>query len=160
MPAFLTARVIAWIVAVLGAAGAITAFAVHERSVEAAKIDAKIASITAKAEAKRTKDLAAQAAADQIKLNSIENGYAQALKASNDNAASLVSRLHDYEVASRRRVAVPGTPATSAGPDAPATKPASDSGVDRAVGQVIVSAARDADQVIALQRYIKQECLK
>jgi hypothetical protein len=157
MPAFLTARVIAWIIAALGAAGVITAFAVHERSVEAAKIDAKIASITAKAETKRTKDLAAQAAADQIKLNSIENGYAQALKASNDNAASLVSRLHDYEVASRRRVAVPGTPATSAGPDAPAPQP---SRVDRAIDGVVTAAGRDADQVIALQKYIKQECLK
>ena len=140
---------------------AVGAFAVYERvhliHEGEAKTLAALAASTAKLTAANTAALEAQAKADADKLDALESSYAKALATSTASASALAQRLRDYETASRGKVAVPGDPATSAGPDAPAAK---SSGIDDAIAAVITAAGHDADQVTSLQQYITGVCLK
>jgi hypothetical protein len=138
---------------------AIVAFGVYERAhlinEGEAKTLATLAASTAKLTAANTAALDALAKADADKLDALESSYAKALATSTASASELAQRLRDYETASRGKVAVPGNPATSAGPDAPATK---SGGIDDAVSAVISAAGHDAEQVVALQDYVKTIC--
>ena len=138
---------------------AIGAFAVYERvhliHEGEAKTLAALAASTAKLTAANTAALAALAKADADKLDALESSYAKALATSTASASELAQRLRDYETASRRGTALPGDPATSAGPDAPAAKSGS---IDDAVSAVISAAGHDAEQVTALQDYVKTIC--
>jgi len=140
---------------------ALVSFVVYERNhlINEGKADVltALAASTAKLTAANTAALEAQAKADADKLDALESSYAKALATSTASASALAQRLRDYETASRGKVAVPGDPATSAGPDAPAAK---SSGIDDAIAAVITAAGHDADQVTSLQQYITGVCLK
>ena len=140
---------------------AIGAFAVYERvhliHEGEAKTLAALAASTAKLTAANTAALAALAKADADKLDALESSYAKALATSTASASELAQRLRDYQTASRRGTAVPGDPATSAGPDAPASGTAS---VDDALASVIEAAGHDSDELAYLQDYVRTICLK
>jgi hypothetical protein len=155
MLATLEAKLIAVVVLLLAAGGWGVYEHYHLLHEGEALYEAKVAKVTAAAEAKRAADLAKQRTTDLANLKTIEDNYEARLASTSALTDSLALRLRDYEAASRRGAAVPGDPATPAGPDAAAVVA---NRVDRAVDRVITSAGHDADQVIALQSYIKQEC--
>jgi hypothetical protein len=158
MFATLEAKLIAVVVLLLAAGGWGVYEHYHLVHEGEALYEAKVAKVTAAAEAKRTADLAKQHTVDMANIKSIEDQYHAATKYFDDTNADLLKRLRDYEVASRRGAALPGDPATSAGPDAPATESGGDPAVIRSITAVANAAGHDAQQVIALQSYIKQEC--
>lgn len=119
------------------------------------KIQAAIAATTTALQAKNTADLAAQHAVDIANITQIGATYAQALAASNTTVDDLNSRLRAYASASRRGLALPGDPATPAGPD---DATGSTDRVTEAVAGVNIAAARDAAKVIGLQSYIEKVC--
>jgi hypothetical protein len=155
MFAALEAKLIAVVVLLLAAGGWGVYEHYHLVHEGEALYEAKVAKVTAAAQAQRSRELAAQHAADLANLKTIEDQYENRLAATSALTDDLAIRLRDYEAASRRGAALPGDPATTAGPDAPAVVA---NRVERAVDGVITSAGHDADQVIALQSYIKQEC--
>jgi hypothetical protein len=120
------------------------------------KIEAAVSAANKKAEEKRAADLAALAKADAAIIQKIQESYNAQIAYDHALADTLARQLQDYEVRSRA-AALPGDPATHAGPDVPAGKP---SGVDEAVAGVIEAAGRDAAKVTALQEYIGSVCLK
>jgi hypothetical protein len=158
MLATLEAKLIAVVVLLLAAGGWGVYEHYHLVHEGEALYEAKVAKVTAAAEAKRTADLAKQRTADVAMNNVIEEMYEKALAKSAADNSDLSSRLRNYEAASRRGAAVPGDPATPAGPDAPAAEPGGDPAVIRSITAVANAAGHDAQQVIALQSYIKQEC--
>lgn len=119
------------------------------------KIQAAVADTTAKAEAQRLHELAEQKIADIALIQLVEKTYASALADSNVAVDDLNGKLRAYAAASRRGLALPGDPATSAGPDdAPRISPSVEAaieGVDRAAGH-------DGAKVTGLQNYITKEC--
>lgn len=130
---------------------------VHERALGAQALQTALAKATQKAEDDRARELAQQHAADAAYLDRVTSEYQSSLDTSQSLNSALAQRLRDYESARSRGAAVPGDPATPAGPDAAPGQPSS---VEDAVGRVIEAAGHDADQVIALQAYISGVCLK
>ena len=112
---------------------------------------------SAQLEAANASKLSKLAAADAAKLAAIETSHAQALAASNASTAALAVRLRNAESAARRSAAVSGNTAAASGPDGAASVP---SGLDEAVAGVVTAAGADAQQVIALQAYVTDVCLK
>ena len=128
-----------------------------ERVYGAAHELAMVQGSAAQLETANASKLSKLAAADAANLATIEASHAQALAASNASTAALAVRLRNAESAVRRGAAVPGNPAAASRPDG---APAVPSGLDEAVAGVVTAAGADAQQVIALQAYIKNVCLK
>ena len=128
----------------------------HDLLAEGARHESQaVAAATLKAQQTRAAELMVLAKQDAQNLIDVRTDYETRLTASAKLTASLSARLRDYLNASRSSAAVPGDPATSAGPDGPAGE---SDGVAGALQGVIDAAGQDADKVIALQQYVLKEC--
>ena len=140
---------------------ALGAFLVYERThlINEGKKDVltALAASTAKLTAANNAALAKQAGEDAAAITAVETSYAKALATSNAATAALSGRLRDYLAARSGEATVPGNPATPGKPDGSA---AVTSGVDSALAGVIGAAGHDAQQVIALQQYVTDVCLR
>jgi hypothetical protein len=158
MLATLEAKLIAVVVLLLAAGGWGVYEHYHLLHEGEALYEAKVAKVTAAAEAKRATELKADAVKQAAIIQSIGDDYEANLASANARVADLAGRLRQYESARRSGAALPGDPATPTGPDAPATESGGDPAVIRSITAVANAAGHDAQQVIALQSYIKQEC--
>lgn len=122
-------------------------------------LEAKVSEVTAAAELKRTNDLAEQRVKDMAAIDTVEKTYANALVSATQSIDDLNSRLRAYTSASRRGLALPGDPATPAGPDdASGVSDSSGDPVERAQEGVNSAASRDAVKIAGLQSYIEKVC--
>ena len=140
---------------------ALGAFLVYERThlINEGKKDVltALAASTAKLTAANNAALAKQAGEDAAAITAVETSYAKALATSNASAAALSGRLRDYLAARSGEATVPGNTVAPVGPyDATGIA----AGIDSAVAGVIQAAGDDAQQVIALQQYVTDVCLR
>lgn len=120
------------------------------------KIVAAVGEATRKLTEQHAKDMQVQMDKDMAAIHTIENTYAKALTASNSSVDDLNRRLRAYASAGRSGTALPGDPATAAGPD---DAPRIASGVEEAIEGVAAAAAHDDAKVIGLQHYVNEVCL-